>query len=142
MKFVEKLTISLMPVDRGAYNAKAYGEEYLGDMIREAVAVLDHHAKPPEIEVVVYEDLARTNPGYLMIEYETEFEYTAQCSVRQDQYREFDLEETGAHEVVESLMTLRAASIGQLLLSAIQHPIIYSNSDVMIDLISTLPKQI
>lgn len=142
MKFKEKITITLPPTSLGAYDSKTYGEEFVGGMIREAVAVLDRHAKPPEIEVKVYDQPPRTPSGFMEIEYSVEFEYISLCSVSQDRVQQFDREKTSTQDVVDAVMTMRAASIGQILLNAIQHPVIYGNSDVMIDMIELLPKQI
>lgn len=141
MKFSEKVIITLNPIDRGVYSAKAFGEKYLGDKIREAVVILDRHAKPLEIEVVLDEHVAEET-GAAVFEYAARIERDSLFGGTQVHELKFDLNQVNTEDAVRTLMTARAAAIGQLLLAALQHPQIRFSQDVMLELVDVLPSQI
>lgn len=141
MKFDEKLTITLNPGIHGVFGARAYGEEYLASMIHEAIGLLDRHGQPLKIEVVLDEHVVESVGG-VIFEYTANLDHGSMFGATRAIELKLNLDQLYAEEAVRLLMTHRAAAIGQLLLVAIQHPIIYGSSDLMIDLIAEFPKLI
>lgn len=141
MKFDEKLTITLHPIDRAALSARAYGEEYLAGMIHSAVALLDPHAKPLKIEVVLDEHVASTF-DMVVFEYAATIEVSSRFGGTQTYELTVDTHQMPEQCAVRSLMTARAASIGQLLLEALQYPHTRCNHDTMLELVDALPSKI
>lgn len=141
MKFDEKLTITLNPGIHGVFGARAYGEEYLASMIHDAIGLRDRHAKPLKIEVVLDEHVVESVGG-VIFEYVAQIERDSLFGGTQIHELKANLDQLSAEEVVNILMTYRAAAIGQLLLAALQHPQIRFSQDVMLALVDVLPSQI